>query len=246
MRLYSVYIHTSPSSKVYIGITSQPVKHRWKSGRGYRHNVFFTTAIKKYGWHAFKHEVLYEGLLRKDAEKLEIELIAKYNSTDLKFGYNIARGGNIPGPITEETRQKLRDSHKNIHPSEESRKKRSETMKKYLQTAEGKKKWRRANIGRKFSEEAKQKISKALMGHGFTQETRTKIKNTKTYTVMQLDVNKNPMCVWHGVIEISDVLKISSNSLWRVCKRNRNSLQCLYKNCYFVYVDDYLQNIQNA
>ena len=32
---YSLYRHTSPSGKVYIGITSQPVEHRWNHGRGY-------------------------------------------------------------------------------------------------------------------------------------------------------------------------------------------------------------------
>lgn len=32
--MYSVYIHTLPNNKVYIGITSQKPKARWDNGRG--------------------------------------------------------------------------------------------------------------------------------------------------------------------------------------------------------------------
>lgn len=31
---WTVYRHTSPSGKVYIGITSQNVERRWNSGKG--------------------------------------------------------------------------------------------------------------------------------------------------------------------------------------------------------------------
>lgn len=32
-KLFTVYRHTSPSGKVYIGITCQDVKNRWQNGR---------------------------------------------------------------------------------------------------------------------------------------------------------------------------------------------------------------------
>ena len=44
---FTVYKHTTPSGKVYIGITSVDVKDRWMSGHGYRHNSYFENAIKK-------------------------------------------------------------------------------------------------------------------------------------------------------------------------------------------------------
>ena len=47
-RNYIVYKHTSPSNKVYIGITKQTLKARWKNGKGYKNNEHFTYAIKKY------------------------------------------------------------------------------------------------------------------------------------------------------------------------------------------------------
>lgn len=44
---YKVYKHTTPSNKVYIGITSQTISKRWQNGRGYITNEYFYRAIKK-------------------------------------------------------------------------------------------------------------------------------------------------------------------------------------------------------
>ena len=80
---YIVYKHTSPSNKVYIGITSQTPERRWrKDGKGYKTHIYFWNAIKKYGWNNFKHEVLFSGLTKEEAEQKEIELIAYYKSND--------------------------------------------------------------------------------------------------------------------------------------------------------------------
>lgn len=103
---WCVYIHTSPSNKVYIGITCD-VKHRWRSnGEGYKGSNRIYYAIKKYGWNNFKHEILFDNLSREEACAKEIELIDHYNSTDIKFGYNLCAGGKL-GPTHEETRRKL-------------------------------------------------------------------------------------------------------------------------------------------
>ena len=49
-KCWTVYKHTSPSNKVYIGITAKEPKDRWMSGYGYRKNDHFNKAILKYGW----------------------------------------------------------------------------------------------------------------------------------------------------------------------------------------------------
>lgn len=109
---YTVYKHTSPSGKVYIGITSRSVKSRWQSGCGYRSNDHFFKAISKYGWDNFKHEILFTGLSKLDAEEKEIELIKSHKSTDPKFGYNITNGGKSANGYrhTDSTKKKISDS----------------------------------------------------------------------------------------------------------------------------------------
>ena len=49
MRKYTVYKHTSPSGKVYIGITCRKPKYRWNNGKGYKEKDqrLFYNAIKK-------------------------------------------------------------------------------------------------------------------------------------------------------------------------------------------------------
>lgn len=103
---WCVYMHTSPSNKVYIGITCD-VKHRWRNhGEGYKGGTRIYYAIRKYGWENFKHEILFTNLTREEACSKEIELIAQYKSTDAEYGYNLCAGGKL-GPTHEETRRRL-------------------------------------------------------------------------------------------------------------------------------------------
>lgn len=90
---WCVYIHTTPSGKKYVGITSQSVKERWRNGNGYKYNSHFTRAISKYGWDSISHEVVADGLSEDAAKQMEIELIQQYDSTNQNYGYNISCGG---------------------------------------------------------------------------------------------------------------------------------------------------------
>ena len=57
---WCLYRHTSPSGKVYVGITSKPILRRWNNGNGYRTCKNFWRAILKYGWDNIIHEVLFD------------------------------------------------------------------------------------------------------------------------------------------------------------------------------------------
>lgn len=94
-------MHKSPSGKVYIGI-AKDVRHRWRNkGSGYKGSTRISNAIKKYGWDNFEHIILYTDLTREQACEKEIELIAKYDSTNPKNGYNLQSGGNVGIPCEE-------------------------------------------------------------------------------------------------------------------------------------------------
>lgn len=148
---YSIYKLTSPSGKVYIGQTCQKPEHRWNRGKGYKHNQYLYSAIQKYGWDNFKCEVVSTELTDKEADWLEQYLIAYYNSSDRKYGYNIEGGGNANKVVSEETRRKNSEAHKGHH----------------------------YNLGRTFSDETKRKMSEAAKGRkkpeGWTENMREKM-----------------------------------------------------------------------
>lgn len=102
MNNYKVYKHTSPSEKVYIGITKQEPKQRWGNGSGYYKQVFHL-AIKKYGWDNITSEILFENLSLEQACKKEMELIASYRSNNSNFGYNASPGGEFGLSHTSES-----------------------------------------------------------------------------------------------------------------------------------------------
>lgn len=105
---FYVYKHTNKvNNKVYIGITSRsdPTIRWGTGGKGYGKSTRFATAIKKYGWDNFSHEILFEGLTRDEAVEKEQELIAFYKSNDRKYGYNSTSGGEF-FTLTDEVKQK--------------------------------------------------------------------------------------------------------------------------------------------
>lgn len=96
---YSVYRHTSPSGKVYIGITGVNPTKRWRKGHGYIHGFckIFSAAIKKYGWNNIKHEILLEGISESEAIYTEKYLIRWYKIHGIS--YNITDGGHLGGSL---------------------------------------------------------------------------------------------------------------------------------------------------
>lgn len=91
-KTWSVYIHRSPSNKVYVGITHLKPEERWgKEGRNYCKRTVFYKAIQKYGWSRFKHEILFHGCSEQLAKKLEVAFIEYYRNKDMC--YNMTVGG---------------------------------------------------------------------------------------------------------------------------------------------------------
>ena len=142
-KLYSVYIHTSPNGKRYIGITSmQPPEKRWLNGYGYKHNYHFTNAINCYGWNNFSHEIVATNLSENEAIQMEKDLIEKYNTMNSNYGYNQTSGGEIDKEYTEEVKQKIREAAIKNCSTLERKQKLSEQAKKQWEDEEYKEKMR--------------------------------------------------------------------------------------------------------
>lgn len=112
---YYVYCHTLiKDNRKYIGMTKMPPNLRWrKKGQGYKQNQEFYEIIKKYGWNAFKHEILIENLTKEEAQQKEKDLIKQYKTQDERYGFNLTGGGSGGYNPCERTREKKRNSAKN-------------------------------------------------------------------------------------------------------------------------------------
>ena len=147
-KLWKVYVHKNNiNGKRYVGITSKSKpEHRWNSGRGYKENPHFISAIEKYGWNNFEHIILYDNLTEIDAKSMECALIKEWKTQDTRYGYNMTSGGDgTPGCYPSvETRQKLSEARRKENLSEETLTRRSMALK-----------------GRKFSESHKKKIGES-------------------------------------------------------------------------------------
>lgn len=194
---YSVYKHTTPSGKVYIGITSKPVEERWLNGRGYARNEHFWNAIKKYGWENIEHHVLATGLSKEEASEVEKMYIALYRSHEIKHGYNLTEGGETGIVHTMESRRKLSESRKG----------------------------QRYNIGVPFTEERKRHLSEnhadvrgeknPMYGKKWTSEEISIRQSHRTYKygsenpsakpILQLDMNGNIIKRWGSIVEASQL-----------------------------------------
>ena len=91
-----VYKHTSlTSGKSYIGLTSYPVRKRFREHIAYANagsNFHFHSAIRLYGREDFESEVLHDNISTvREAELLEMSCILKYDT--FENGYNSTIGG---------------------------------------------------------------------------------------------------------------------------------------------------------
>ena len=172
---YTVYKHTSPSGKVYIGITSIDPAKRWK--QGYSHNKHFSMAIKKYGWENIKSEIIASGLTKNEACEMEIFLIKQYKSTDQNLGYNISTGGECGragATFSLESREKMRQSKLGRKLSAEQCRKISERGKGRVVSLETREKIRLSNTGKKHTEESRKKMSESRKGIKQSEEAKAK------------------------------------------------------------------------
>ena len=166
MNNFTVYRHTTPSGKVYIGITRQNPIRRWRpDGSGYKENNHFWNAICCYGWDNITHEIIASGLTKDEACEMEIALIAEHDSLNPNKGYNGTIGGEHP-PFSEETRRKIseaakaRDMSGARNPNYGNHKLAGETNPHY---------------GKRFSAEVRQRMSEGRKGKG----TQPKSEATK-------------------------------------------------------------------
>jgi group I intron endonuclease len=229
-RNYTVYSHVNKiNGKMYIGITGRSILRRWRTnGQGYKKQQYFWSAIQKYGWSNFEHTIISTGLTKEEAEQMEIELIAKYNTTDREYGYNVELGGNTVGKHSDETKMKIGQAHLGFCYTDESKEKMSLAKKGKPSSFKGK----------KHTEEAKRKNSESHKGkkNNYLAE-RNKVFNARSKSVVQLDFNGNIINIFKSIREASYQTDVNRLCIANVC----NGKQASTGGYKWMYLEEYEQ-----
>ena len=212
--MYTVYQHKNKiNGKIYIGITSQKPEDRWGSqGCNYKSSPHFYSAIQKYGWDNFEHNILFTDLTKEQACLKEQELIKEYNSMNREFGYNSTSGGDI-FTMNEETKQKISQAmmgnQNNLgHPCSEEKKKKISNAQK----------------GREFTEKHKQKLSEAAKNR------HVPCSEKKKQTLKEKSHKKPVYCeeldkIFESVQECGRQLGIPATNISKLCNGRGKTLK---------------------
>lgn len=233
---YTLYKHTAPNNKVYIGITTQPVDRRWRKGEGYKDNILFYRAIKKYGWDTFKHEILFENISKDEAEEREIYLIKKYRSNDPRYGYNIENGGKTVGTLAESTKEKIRLANLGKKANDISRARMSKSQKERVKkcgmaTGMGGKGTENPFYGKHHSLATKEKIREKNSGENspwygkkHTESQKRKIAKAHMKKVCQFDCEGNLLAIFDSIHDAAVCVGARSQSTIGQCANGKRSL----------------------
>lgn len=241
-----VYCHRNKlNGKRYIGKTNN-ISSRWgNNGNAYMYgrgkNTIFANAILKYGWNNFEHIILENGLTDKEACEREMFYIELYKTNIDKYGthygYNMTSGGEGAAGrvISDETREKLRQSHIGFVVSEEIKQKISASLKgRDTLSREA-----RANLGyhnsivlsgRKLPPERVESIRQVSKERGFSELALRHAIDANTKPVINIDTGE----IFSSMKSACEKYGVSATHLSAVCRGRRNTV----KGCRWRYLND--------
>ena len=213
--MYIVYQHKNKiNGKIYIGITSRKPEERWGSnGCNYKTSPHFYSAIQKYGWDNFEHNILFTNLTKEQACLKEQELIKEFNSMNREYGYNSTSGGEI-FTMNEETKQKISQSMMG-----------NKNGLGHVCTEEKKQKISEAQKGRKFTEEHKQKLSDAAKNRHVPCSEEKKKTLSQNYPHKKQVYCEELDMIYGSVQECSRQLGIPATNISKLCNGRGKTLK---------------------
>lgn len=150
-------------------------------------------AIKKYGKHNFKRDIILICYSGDELNNAEYILSIVYNVVESDDWYNIVYGGGATNGrhLSDQEKQRLREVNLGKKMNEETKRKISETLSKIM-------------TGRTFSDEHKQHI----------REARTGLKNPGRRTVYSIELNE----IFWGAKAAEDKYGIDNGSICKCCR----------------------------
>ena len=195
MTSYTVYVLRDGEGKVYVGVTSQPVKRRWNNGNGYRFIPELWEKIKSKGWESIDKEVVGTELDKVSASKLEQKLIEEFDATNPNKGYNRELGGLTSEKlVSRETREKIsKGMIGELHPS----------------------------YGKHLSVEHRLKLAESNRGKKRSNSTCTKIGKAKEKPVAQYSMEGLLIAIYESGRKAAMATGVQASHIAKVCKHQR-------------------------
>lgn len=231
------------NGKVYVGKTVKTLRerrnihhfHAAKGENGQKY-FYFQKAIAKHGREQFEWIILFKSGDDKELCLWEEYFIEQYNSCDPSKGYNLSYGGESGSP-SEETREKLRETAKEVGTRPEVKKARSEIRNRMLSTEEGRRKHAEAIRAACRKPEWQEKHKKVLE-YVRSPEIREKInrklrelsknpewiENNKKVLEIAHDAAVKPIVcldndiIYHGTLDAHRRLGVVASRVTQVCK----------------------------
>jgi len=179
------------NEKIYIG------KDKHNNPSYYGSGKLLILAIKKYGKHNFKKEIIEECHSLEELNKSEIYWIEKLDATNKEIGYNLLKGGDggaIFGRVlSEETKQKISNSLKGHIVLQDTR-----TLIKQNNKGVSR------NKGKKVLDETKEKLRSINLGKKLSIETKNKMSDAKKNLPIKHLIDQAP---WNKGKTLSDETK---------------------------------------
>lgn len=180
--MYSIYKHTFPDGRVYIGCTSvRPELRYGRAGEGYARQRRLWVAIQECGWENVIHEVLSQTHSREEAGACEQAYIQQYDSTNPDKGYNTRSGGlgNPMGELPLGTGQRISEGKRGAVAVRKGNRVcyvKPDTLDDHLGSG-----WERG--GRPCSEVQRQLLRERNLGKTLSETTKAKLSEQRTSLV---------------------------------------------------------------
>lgn len=221
---YCIYSHTNLiNGKKYIGQTKygDDPQRRWRYGSGYQDCEIFNSAIQKYGWDNFKHEILLDGLTQEEANFYEESYIKSYHTCVIDencWGYNATYGGDVH-LISDATREKMRRISTELWKSDDFRVKACRGRKGREVSQETRRRLSESLRGRILSDEHKRKLREQKLGKPFSEEHKNHLSENSAHSKKVRCIETDE--VFNSCSEAAVAMKMSKNSrthISRACK----------------------------
>lgn len=201
------------NNKVYIGQTSETLKHRFSRHMGYQkdeHDTKFYRAVRKYGKENFVIEQIDSATSQDELDDKEIKWIKHYDS--YKNGYNSKISKGKCGGDTLSNHKNKREISEKI---------------------------RTSKLGDK-NPMRNPKHSKKITGANNGMAGRFGKENPWARKVVALDENYNLVKIYDSLADVKREFSITVSGM--ITRRCQGKTKSPYKGYYFKYYDDYISN----